>query len=71
MTDYFALVGKTVRLTMRDGEIRDGYVETYTPAYDNTPKIETIDLFPSATARYGGEGIPTANIARIELLPTV
>jgi hypothetical protein len=69
MTDYFALVGKSVRVTLKSGEIREGYVLTYTPAYDNEPQIETIDLLPTATARHG-EGIPTADIAGIELLQT-
>lgn len=70
MTDYFALVGKAVRITLKSGQIREGYVLTYTPAYDNEPKIETIDLLPTAASR-SGEGVATRDIASIELLPAV
>ena len=67
MINYSELVGKTVRVTMKDGSVRSGYVLTHTPALDDDFGIETIGLMPNETARHGA-CVDVPDIVQVNIL---
>ncbi|MDL2217390.1 hypothetical protein LJC27_01880 [Christensenellaceae bacterium OttesenSCG-928-M15] len=66
--DFYALIGKPVRIIFADGQVTDGYVSYFTPAHDNDPAIDGLGVVPQKGAPVGEE-YDVQDIAQIEIIP--
>lgn len=56
MKNLSSYLFKNVKVTEKTGEKHIGYVDTYTPAFDNEEeKDESIGIMPTKDAKYGIE----------------